>query len=244
MIGGVDPDPAEPAEPAEPPGRIVDADVKYQDADVKYQDDLVCILKPEIRKGIIIWSHYTQPPDLDSLCISGLKTGEQLHSEGIKFGRNKIHPHIFFRAPYYSRDIDYSTPEKEIISSFGENQIGREPRVFIRVDPDRTFVFSSEIRAKKPDEPHEINRSKKTLSKYLEVIADNARIFPSLFPLIDTKKQAAYDLYTSKLVPIPNNGISYAKLNYPLDNARIETNSEILVSIPHLTPDYYVLCTQ
>jgi hypothetical protein len=221
MIGGVDPEP------------IVESDIMYQ-------DDLVCILKPEIKKGIIIWTHYTQPSNLESLCVSGLKTGKQLQSEGVEFGRNKIHPYIFFRAPYFSRDINYSTPETEIISSFGENQIGIEPKVFIRVDPNKTFVFSSEIRAKLPDD---IDNSKKTLSTYLEIIAQNAIIYPSLFPLTTTKKQAAYDLHTSKLVPISNNGINFKKIQYPLDDAPIERNSEILVSIPHLTPDFYVLCT-
>ena len=118
--------------------------------DIMYQDDLVCILRPDIKKGIIIWSRYIQPSDMDSLCILGLKTGEQLQSEGVNFNRNIYHPYIFFRAPYYSRSIDYSTIETEIISSYGE-KIEMESRVFIRVDPDKTFVFSSEIRVKMPN---------------------------------------------------------------------------------------------
>jgi hypothetical protein len=45
------------------------------DKDIMYQDDLVCILRPNIKKGIIIWSNYTQPPNMESLSILGLKTG-------------------------------------------------------------------------------------------------------------------------------------------------------------------------
>jgi hypothetical protein len=230
-----------------------------------YEDDLVCILKLEVKKGIIIWTHFTQPKGMDSLCNLGLKTGLQLKTEGIDFGRSKIHPYMFFRAPYYSRDIDYTSVETEINSSYGEGQIGTEPRVFIRVDPDRTFVFSSEIRAKIPDVyfhtsdghlmttaevslthskflinhtderytelynkyyNYEINKSKKTLSQYLVTIKEN-----ELIPEIKI-----YNLYSSKKV------LSKSSI-YPYDNNAIERNSEILVSIPHLTSDYFVLCT-
>jgi hypothetical protein len=211
-----------------------------EESDIMYQDDLVCILKPDVKKGIVVWTHYTQPPGMNSLCELGLKTGKQLSAEGINFGRSKIHPYIFFRAPYYSRDIDYSSPKEEIKSSYGEGQIGIQPRVFIRVDPDKTFVFSSEIRALHPED---INYSKKLLSEYLRIIYENSKIYNTLFPLTITKKQAAYHLFSSELIPVPNNGMSYAKLEYPLVNIPIERNSEILVSIPHLTPDFFVLCT-
>lgn len=208
--------------------------------DIMYQDDLVCILKPEIKKGIIVWTHFTQPADMDSLCKLGLKTGKQLQSEGIYFGRSKIHPYIFFRAPYYSKDIDYTSIETEIISSYGENQIGTEPRVFIRVDPDRTFVFSSEIRTINPDD---IQKSKKSMSKYLRIISENAKIYETLFSLTKTRKQPAYNLFSSNIIPLSYHGIHYAELKYPLNKYPIERNSEILVSIPHLTPNYFVLCT-
>ena len=211
-----------------------------EQSDIMYQDDLVCILKPDVKKGIIVWTNYTKPPEMDSLCRLGLKTGKQLKSEGIDFGRSKIHPYIFFRAPFYSRDIDYTSVETEIISSYGERQIGTVPRVFIRVDPNRTFVFSSEIRALRPED---IEKSKKTLSDYLRIIYENSEIYKTLFPLSITKKQAAYDLFSSKLIPVSNNGISYTSLSYPLVNIPAERNSEILVSIPHLTPNFFVLCT-
>jgi hypothetical protein len=239
------------------------------DEDIMYQDDLVCILNPHVKKGIIVWTHFTQPAGMDSLCNLGLKTGKQLQREGIDFGRSKIHPYIFFRAPYYSRDIDYTTVEREIHSSYGEGQIGTEPRVFIRVDPDRTFVFSSEIRANIPtvyfhisdghlitkkelssthskffmpstDERyrklyneyynHEINKSKKTLSEYLVIIKEN-----ELRPGPRT-----YDLHSSRKV----RKVLIDSSEYPYNQYPIERMSEILVSKPHLTPDYFVLCTE
>jgi hypothetical protein len=211
-----------------------------EESDILYQDDLVCILRPDVKKGIIVWTHYTQPAEMGSLCELGLKPGKQLEKEGVYFGRSKIHPYIFFRAPYYSRDIDYTSVETEIISSYGEKQIKIESRVFIRVDPDRTFVFSSEIRAINPED---IEKSKKTLSEYLTIINMNSTIYKTLFPLSITKKQPAYHLFSSELIPIENNGIEFTKTKYPLINIPIERNSEILVSIPHLIPEYFVLCT-
>ena len=212
-----------------------------EQSDIMYQDDLVYILKPDVKKGIIIWTHYTQSPEMDSLCKLGLKTGEQLQMEGIKVGRTKIHPYIFFRAPYYSRDIDYTSVETEISSSYGNGQIGIEPRAFIRVDPDNTFVFSSEIRAiskhlvwyNKAETI--INNSKKSLSKYLEIIKNNIEIKKD----VNYDQKIWYNLFSSKAVLFPIR--AYPK--EPFDDAPIERNSEILVSIPHLTEEYFALCT-
>ncbi len=210
-----------------------------EESDIMYQDKLVCILKPEVKKGIIIWTHYTQPPNVESLCTLGLKTGQQLQKEGVDFGRNVQHPYIFFRAPYYSRKIDYSTPETEINSSFGEGTaIERSSKVFIRVDPDRTFVFSSEIRATSwgtAKTEHVIDNSKKTLSKYLEIINKNLSIEQD----VEEGQQIYYNLYSSEAFSFP----SSRSPRIPYDPHPINENSEILVSIPHLTPDYFVLCS-
>ncbi len=85
-------------------------------------------------------------------------------------------------------------------------------------------------------------KNQKKLTNYLRIICENSEIYKTLFPLSITKKQAAYNLFSSELIPVSNNGISYTSLSYPLVNIPIERNSEILVSIPHLTPDYFVLC--
>ena len=205
--------------------------------DIMYQDDLVCILRPYIKKGIIIWSNYTQPANMPSLLTLGLKTGKKLKEEGVDFGRSKIHPYIFFRAPYLSADIDYSTIETEIISSFGQELLERvnEPKVFIRVDPDKTFVFSSEIRVNFYNEADtKIFDSKKKLSEYLRIIKINLEIET----LVSNKnKKILYNLKSSEARLFPNT-TNPGKL---FSNAPINRNSEILVSIPHLTSDYFVL---
>jgi len=212
-----------------------------EESDIMYQDDLVCILKPEVKKGIIVWTNYVQPPNTESLCILGLKTGKQLHEEGIDFGRIIYHPYIFFKAPFYSREINYSTPETEILSSFGEEQIEISQRVYIRVDPDKTFVFSSEIRdvEKHPEWygiiDNIIQNSKKTLSDYLKIINNNLLIEKN----VHDDKNIWYNLFTSEAVLFSS---KYSP-SVLFDRDPINLRSEILVSIPHLTPDYFVLCT-
>jgi hypothetical protein len=237
-----------------------------EQSDIMYQDELVCILRPDVKKGIIVFTNFKQPTGTDSLCNLGLKTGKQLQKEGIDFDRSKIHPYIFFRAPYYSRNIDYTSVETEINSSYGEGQIGIKSRAFIRVDPDNTFVFSSEIRAKilgryfnflsdgrlitkqqasrthtkflipYNDERYkelyntyynfEINKSKKTLSEYLIIIKENELISGKIYNLYSSRKE-----------------LSISSIYPPFDSTPIERNSEILVSIPHLKPEYFVICT-
>jgi len=131
--------------------------------DIMYMDSLVCILKPEVKKGILIFTRYVQPQGKDSLYELGLKSGKKLHDEGIDFGRTKIHPYIFFRAPVYANVIDYTTVKSEIVSSYGAEQDTDTTKfVFVRVDPDRTFTFSSELRVKYFNDQEQFDRSKKT----------------------------------------------------------------------------------
>jgi hypothetical protein len=204
--------------------------------DIMYQDALVCILRPDVKKGIIVWTHYVQPPDMPSLCEIGLKTGHQLNKEGISFGRSIYHPHIFFRAPYYSRAIDYSSIESEVFSSYGEGIIHEEGYAFIRVDPDKTFVFSSEIRAVLVGSDYTgiLENSKKTLTQYLGILNDNDQIVKSIQP----GHTVWYHLISSKASIFKYS----ARPKFPFNGNPINKNSEILVSIPHLTPDYFVLC--
>ncbi len=213
------------------------------ESDIKYQDDLVCILKPNVKKGILIFHRCNQDMiDLFSNIKSfGLKTGDKLKSENIDFGKSIYHPYIFFRAPYYPNKINYRTIDSEINSSFGklnENEL----YFFIRVDPDKTFVFSSEIRVKYYI-PHrmdsfeytnlmekELSKSKKTLSNYLSIIKENNKLEDEF------EKMSVYNLYNyKKSLRYINYDVKYPYIDYD-----VSKNSEVLVKIPHLTPDYFV----
>lgn len=213
--------------------------------DILFQDEDVCILRPDVKKGILVFTNYTQPTGMPPLCEIGLKTGKQLQSEGVNFRRSMIHPYIFFRAPYYSTPIDYTSIDTEIASSFGENQNDVSSRVWIRVDPDKTYIFSSEIRAKYS--PHmrygtpeyfsalenEVYKSRKSMTKYLQIIREND------IKLVEPGKKKLYNLFTSNAEVFP---IAY-NLTYPWDSHNINRQSEVLVRLPHLTPNFFVKCT-
>lgn len=213
--------------------------------DILFIDEDACILKPEVPKGILVFTNYTQPADLLSLCKTGLKTGAQLKNEGIDFGRSMIHPYIFFRAPYFFNLIDYTSVDTEIISSFGEEQSDLKSRVWIRIDPERTFVYSSEIRVKynplfyynSPKylsrKEQEIQNSRKQMTNYLQIINENDKV-PD-----EPNTNKLYNLFTSKVQLFPK---TYHP-EYPFDFHNINMNSEVLIRIPHLTPNYFVKCT-
>jgi hypothetical protein len=203
--------------------------------DIMYQDKNVCILKPHIKKGIIVFSNY----ESNNFDISkvGLKSGLQLYKECVDFGRVVQHPYIFFRAPYYSpKKIDYSSIETEIAYLYGNDQIHIKKTAYIRVDPDNTFVYSSEIRIEYFNK-HEsfINNSRKRLSSYLYIIDQNKNMEDNIPP----DRKIFYNLFSSEACYF----MLTAHPHKPYNDLPINRNTEILVTIPHLTPDYFVLIT-
>lgn len=44
---------------------------------------------------------------------------------------------------------------------------------------------------------------------YLRIISENAKIYEILVLLTKTRKQPVYDLFSSKIIPISNDGIHY-----------------------------------
>lgn len=215
-------------------GDILDEDIMYQDKDVR-------ILKPTVKKGIIIWTRYTEPSEMkESICDVGLKTGEQLYKEGIDFKRSIYHPYIFFKAPYYSKPIDRRTFVHEYVSSYGKKEI--YGKILIRVDPDNTYVYSSEIRnifvhtTYYGNVDNVIKNSRKTLTQYLEIIKQNEEIEKK----VPIDKTIYYNMFTSKAILFDIK----VKPPSPFDMNPINYNSEILVRLPHLQKEYFVYCSK
>lgn len=208
----------------------------YED-DIMYQDDDVCILRPDSQKGIIVWTSFNNPNNGQHLCDIGLKTGKKMRENGISFGRSIYHPYIFFRAPYYAPredEVNVTTDVNEIISYYG--RINLKNKAFIRVDPEKTYVYSSDIRVIYKDNIENIIlNSRKTLSNYLKIINNNLLIEKSLNK---TNKKILYNLFSSKAFVFPKTH----NLKEPFYHIPINRTSEILVKLEHLTPDYFVLC--
>jgi len=218
-------------------------DTQIVEQDILYRDYNVCILKPEVKKGVLIFTNYTENEALKVGPMYGIKSPLQLYNEGNETGR-KIHdPYITFRAPYYATEIDYTSVESEIRSSFGENEQYKQGRMYIRVDPNTTKVFSSQIRdsyiSTYPIYDYnnsynslftELYKSRKTMSDYLSIIRENEN------KKRDENKQYLYHLYTYKITGFP----TIYKMNYPFTKYNVNRRTEVQVTKSHMTPDYFV----
>ena len=234
-----------PAPINDPP--IIPSDEPILPKDILFQDSDVCVLKPDVKKGILIFTDYTEPAGMPPLCKAGLKTGAQLQTEGVNFGRSMIHHYMFFRAPYYSDPIDYTSIDTEIASSFGISKSTIPSRVWIRIDPEKSNVYSSEIRATYTPPfrygsqeylsamENEVQKSKKSMTEYLRILDENETAKTDIGP----GKKPWYNLFSSKVNLLP---IAY-NLQYPWNLHIINKHSEVLVRIPHLTPKYFVKCS-
>jgi hypothetical protein len=86
------------------------------DEDIIYQDNRIAILNKTCKKGVIIGSHTTD------------------------YGFLK------FNIPFYVRDINYSSPVKEIISLYGYSWFLQKKRTYIRVDPEKTYLDHTRVK--------------------------------------------------------------------------------------------------
>jgi hypothetical protein len=200
--------------------------------DILFQDDDVCILKPNVKRGILVASRHDKKY-LKDIFVNGLRSGQQLKKDEVEYGRSTAHPYIFFRAPFYSREINYDSINTEIISSFGDTYTRDQKSVFmfIRVDPDRTYVYSSELRVKYYGEESMVRNSRKTLSEYLAIIKQNE----TMEKLITSETKVLYDLFSSK-AKIFSKMATYSDAYC---DCPINRNSEILVRMPYMSMKYF-----
>lgn len=215
---------------------------KILDSDVKYSDDKVTILHPHVKKGVLIVTFFNPPSSGEDLKKTGLKTGKKLLEEGVDFGRCKIHPYIFFRAPLSCDCLESvpETPKQELFRNY-DDIFAKFGHLFphyiaIRVDPDKTKVYSSEMRTQQFEKEKfetEYKRSEKTMTEYLKVIKRNS---------LKKNTYITHDVYYNLITC--EKRLFEKKFNpcYPFNGAPIERNSEVLVQVPHLTPDYFVDC--
>ena len=211
--------------------------------DILYQDSDVCILKPDVKKGVLIFSNIANT----SIYNDGLKTGKQLEKEGIDFGRSMIHDYSFFRAPKMTGPIIRDTVQSEIASLYDPN-LNLSSKVWIRIDPKRTFVYSSEIRAKFYPQfrfgtheylenlEQEVSKSRKTMIEYFQILKQNALILDEVNANPDCIQKPCYNLFSSRVQ------MFHVNQQYPWDIENIDINSEILVRINNLTPNFFVKC--
>ena len=211
--------------------------------DIMLKTKDACILKPDCKKGILVSTKY--PKKYQNIPKIGLKSGYKLKKEGMDLNRSIEHNCIFFRAPYQKPlKLDYSDINSEINSVYpivdeDEKKDFMENRIFIRVHPRYTYVFSSEIRdifmyPQNYGKKDIIQRSRKSLLEYLHIIENNKKLM-----LQNQNKLTFFNLESSK-VHFSNDIVSCIARKYPYNPFLIHKCSEVLVEIPFLSPEHFV----
>ena len=208
--------------------------------EIWYQDDRVCILHPDCVGGVLVRSQVLGMSKSE-LLKEGLKSGKQLAAEGNPGKRKYQWPYIFFRAPYQPVSRDQSSCNAELaIAAYGDQEVDCT-HIYIRVDPTKTYVYSSEIRTRETsklssgnedDIQCEVEKSKKLLSWYFDVLEENQK---SLLPKPWDPKSCfvhhsrySWNLFSSELV-LDHTG-------YPFDDINVARASEILVELDVIPP--------
>jgi hypothetical protein len=204
-------------------------------SDILIETDFACILKPHAKRGVIVWHRYGDAEDISAIRKEGLKSGQHMSQEGIDFGRSVQHPYIFFRAPFLCpKKINYKNYRTEMKSLYGDITGDKYYKYIkcIRVDPDKTYVFSSEIRAAfyGKEQIAEINKSKRTLIEYFQMIKtyEGYKCGNGMKPL--------WNLISGNMDYFP---MRYQE-QYPWNGFPLNKMSEILVDLPYMKNHFFL----
>jgi hypothetical protein len=174
--------------------------------DILASNNNIAILKPNIKKGVLIHSALSHEKDIN--CIDGIK--------------NKTSISIFV-PPTIVNKPHYSSIETEFASFFDnatytENNNYKIPDniIVLRVDPSRTYVES--ILAKPEDKPV----SRKTLEEYLEIVSDNKKQVAAYYSSVASYKLPSDEFLSLSFEEKLNRGKEIQK-NL---NKRIVTNAK------------------
>jgi hypothetical protein len=195
--------------------------------DVVFQNDDVCILKPGTQRGIPIYHHSRNP----NLCRNGMEKADWDNPPNAR-RKNKDYPKLhFFRAPFTSDTRSF----EGLYSGNSIDDMVRSDTMYkslctILVDPDLTYVYSSDSRVNSEIGIDDFLASKITLRRYLEILVENE----------DIHKPYYTDLLTFRKRQVKETGeyeIGNERLNFP-----IEQNSEIVVKIQKIPIEWFVSC--
>jgi hypothetical protein len=144
--------------------------------DILYSDQYISILKPDINKGILICSE-----NINSLIVNNVYYQKE-HFESITYnylsdyGMIAHEKYINFIVPYYVRDINYTSPKNEILSSYGYSGLSQN-KIYIRIDPDNTYIFNKSNNL----DDMSVHSSKISLSYYMKKYNNVSMIKQFLF---------------------------------------------------------------
>jgi hypothetical protein len=207
---------------------------------ILWADSDVCILHPNAEdQGIVVYHEYPLQ------CTESIAENGLLLGAGVTINRSRSirHPYHFFRAPgrLGCCPVPAHPSMKDINANyFPNNAVGVDAKRYgyfcIRIDPMRTFVYSSESRAEFLG-TDKWKRSRKSLTEYFEILERNSAA------LKERKRGNAfvavekYHLFSYKIVLDGNEGGGHPSL-FNLTTAPPQYNAEILVRLENIPSDW------
>lgn len=200
-------------------------------SDILFQDDDVCILKPTSNRGILV-IHATNNK-ATTVCEDGLYSKNELMIRKPELGLTKsdsmfpFHSDIiYFRAPYSSDTTNFSTLYPNFY--FIEDQY----YVFIRIDPEQTYVYNQEGRVYSTYEKYK--KSRISMNDYFKIITENKKIIAK-YPEVLYGNTISFE--KKKLNSNRGKFLNTFEIYLPT-----ERMGEILVKIPHIPKEWFYYC--
>lgn len=213
------------------------------DTDVLYQDNRVCILKPNSKRGIEVFhrSEYV------NIVFSGLYSMDKLREVNPSLSKIRCKRRhddtIFFKAPYNEKT---DTIEDSFGIDIHERMKDKRVMAFIKIDPDKTFVYSSEIRVHYWNNQHILlERNRISFRRYMEIIKENKEFVKNTPPGYMCEWNI-FDFRPSyRKIPLRSNDCEEIPSDFnenPMTKYDISKQSEILVRIPHIPLNWMTRC--
>ena len=207
--------------------------------DVVFQDEDICILDPKSKRGVLVFSSATTPV----VCKDGLRSHEGLGRPARKMADPDHDKLIYFRAPYRSDVSSFEASYGESAESMATNY--HTTIAVIRIDPDKTFVYSSEARIKLPYA--QFLQTRIPFTDYLKRIAGHAEM-----PYSNAKGEVIWgNILTYAKEYRPSKGrrsefrtspIGYSFIDAWEEGTPIQRMAEVVAKIPHIPPKWFVEC--
>ena len=205
-------------------------------SDVLFENFDVCILNPTSPRGILIFTVRTSKNICDEGILSYNEVRRRYPERGLQNRKSGIidsrhNDTIFFRAPYNSDTTTFETsydlkPPKEMLLKGISQSIA-----LLRIDPAKTFVYSSELRV--VGNYYDLRRSRISMTDYLSRIRGH-----STLPLEYGEKMCS-NLITYEKIAIDE----FESCEYPYeDHLPIERMAEVLVELPRIPPEWLFSC--
>lgn len=199
-------------------------------SDVVYQDDDICILRPNSKCGVFVYYAGFRENICDDGLLSWNEARKRFPDIPARPDYKDYNDIIKFRAPFTSNLKTFKSSFKvEPRELLGPNR--NEVLVVLRIDPNKSYVYSSEARTHKDDKA--LHESRIPFNEYIKRIANRENIKPTK----QTEICSNIVSYETKLVS------SAEPCTYPwIKYLPIERNAEIVAKLPMIPPAWFVSC--